>query len=60
MDSPLTEPLWQGPIDLFLENAGEDIDISIRDSCVLSSYGWLEGAKRTIVVPGLSAHIHFI
>lgn len=57
MDSPLTEPLWQGAIGLFLENTG---DISIRDCRVLSSYSWLEGAKRTIVVSGLSIHIHFI
>ena len=56
MDSPLTEPLWQGAIDLFLENADEDIDISIQDFRVLSSYNWLENTKRTIAVPGLFLH----
>ena len=55
MESPLTEPLWQGAIDSFFENA-EDIDISIQDFRVLSSYSWLDRPQRTIVVPGLSQH----
>lgn len=58
METPLAEPLWQGAIDSFLENADEDIDVSIQDFRVLSSYNWLEGTEqRTIVVPGLCLHL---